>query len=80
MRSVANSLLSELRAGGKVAVHCRQGVDRAGLTAACVLLAAGESVASALQLLTEARGVEIPETAEQRLWIEGYAAAKSNED
>jgi len=73
MRSVANSLLSELRAGGKVAVHCRQGVGRAGLTAACVLLAAGESVGSALQLLTKARGVEIPETTEQRLWLNRYA-------
>lgn len=80
MQAIVDSLLENLVSGGRVVIHCRQGVGRAGLTAACVLLAAGENVGSALQVLTEARGVEIPETNGQQVWIEGYADGKRSND
>jgi len=80
VQAIVDSLLEDPRSGGRVVIHCRQGVRRAGLTAACVLLAAGENVGAALQVLTEARGVEIPETNGQQVWIEGYPDAKRNND
>ena len=65
----------ELSAGKDVVVHCRQGVGRTGLVAACLLAANGLGPQQAMDLLTDARGVEVPETAAQRRWILNYAEA-----
>lgn len=64
-----------LSAGKNVVVHCRQGVGRSGLVAACVLIKTGMSPGAAVDAVSAARGVAIPETPEQRDWIERYAPA-----
>jgi protein-tyrosine phosphatase len=62
--------LAALVAGGKaVAVHCRQGVGRSALLAACVLAALGERPETAFQRIAAARGRPVPDTAEQREWV-----------
>lgn len=61
--------------GRNVLVHCRQGIGRTGLVAACLLVKNGMSPGAAVDTLSAARGVAIPETTEQRDWIERYAAA-----
>jgi protein-tyrosine phosphatase len=63
----------ELSAGRNVLVHCRQGIGRTGLVAACLLLKHGVDPETAVQRLRAARGVSMPETAEQRRWIDRYA-------
>jgi protein-tyrosine phosphatase len=64
----------DLSAGKNVVVHCRQGVGRTGLVAACLLVARGLTSGSAIKTLSAARGVAVPETVEQRRWIDHYAA------
>jgi protein-tyrosine phosphatase len=64
---------AELRVGRNVVVHCRQGIGRTGLVAACLLVTKGNDPRTAIQRLSAARGVPIPETDEQRRWIEKYA-------
>ena len=64
-----------LSAGKNVVVHCRQGVGRSGLVAACLLVKNGMSPGAAVEKVSSARGVAIPETTEQREWIDHYAAA-----
>jgi protein-tyrosine phosphatase len=66
---------AELNAGRNVLLHCRQGVGRAGLVAACLFLAKGYSPESAIEHLSRARGLPIPETASQRRWIEQHATS-----
>jgi protein-tyrosine phosphatase len=62
--------LAALVAGGKaVAIHCRQGVGRAALAAACVLASLGESPDKAFERVATARGCSVPDTAEQRAWV-----------
>jgi protein-tyrosine phosphatase len=61
--------------GGNILVHCRQGVGRSGLVAACLLVKRGMSPVAALERVSAARGVMVPETEEQREWIDHYAAA-----
>lgn len=61
--------------GKNVLVHCRQGVGRTGLVAACLLVKNGMSPGAAVETVSATRGVSIPETAEQRDWIERYAPA-----
>jgi protein-tyrosine phosphatase len=65
---------SELLQGKNVVVHCRQGVGRSGLMGACLLVMRGLDPRTAVQKLSDARGVAIPDTAEQRRWIDRYAS------
>ena len=64
-----------LSSGKNIVVHCRQGVGRSGLVAACLLIKTGMSPGAAVDVVSAARGVAIPETVEQRDWIERYAPA-----
>lgn len=66
---------TELWAGRSVVLHCRQGVGRAGMVAACLLVMNGAEPESAVRRLSAARGVQVPETAEQRQWIDQHAGA-----
>ena len=61
--------------GKTVGIHCRQGIGRSGLLAACILVSAGLVPEDAFEQLTRTRGCPIPETDEQRQWIEGFAPA-----
>jgi protein-tyrosine phosphatase len=63
-----------LSAGNNVVVHCRQGIGRTGLIAAGLLVAQGATPDAAVHHLSAARGLPVPETAEQRRWIDHYAA------
>jgi protein-tyrosine phosphatase len=67
------ALDGELSAGRNVVLHCRQGIGRTGLVAACLLVTQGASASAAIEQLSSARGLPVPETAEQRRWIEHYA-------
>jgi protein-tyrosine phosphatase len=64
-----------LQSGKHVLVHCRQGIGRSGLVAACLLVRKGLSPDAAVQEVSAARGAPIPETPEQRDWIDHYPAA-----
>jgi len=63
----------ELSAGKNLLMHCRQGIGRAGLVAACLLVSKGVSPSAAIEMLSAARGTAVPETDEQFRWIEHYA-------
>jgi protein-tyrosine phosphatase len=66
--------LAGLLAGGKaVAIHCRQGVGRSALVAACVLVSLGEGPEAAFTRVARARGCPVPDTAEQRTWVLRFA-------
>lgn len=66
---------AELQSGRNVVVHCRQGVGRSGLVGACLMVNRGIDARSAIDRITTARGVPVPETAEQRDWIDYYAGS-----
>jgi protein-tyrosine phosphatase len=55
------------------AIHCRQGVGRSALVAACVLVLLGEDPNIALARIARARGCPVPDTAEQRAWVQQFA-------
>ncbi len=67
-----DGLLSD---GKNVVVHCRQGVGRSGLVAACLLVKRGISPGAAVEMVSASRGVPVPETAGQRDWIDHYATS-----
>lgn len=65
---------AHLSSGKTVGIHCRQGIGRSGVLAACLLVLSGMSPESAFERLSASRGVPVPETSEQREWVEGFAA------
>ena len=74
LRRVLEQIDGELSSGKNVLIHCRQGVGRVGVVAACLLLTKGLSAESAVKRLSAARGAALPETTEQRQWIDHYGA------
>ena len=74
LAAALENLDADLAAGKNVVIHCRQGIGRTGLVAACLLVTKGLSSGAAISALSGARGNSIPETEEQRRWISNYAA------
>jgi protein-tyrosine phosphatase len=70
-------LSPEIQRGKKVAVHCRQGIGRSSLISAALLITSGEDIDQALRAISKARGLEVPETAEQRKWLDQFAKTHS---
>jgi len=68
-RHLAEMLAREIANGRSVAIHCRAGIGRSSLLAACVLVCSGVDAHEALQLIKDARGVSVPDTEEQRDWV-----------
>lgn len=63
-----------LTEGKSVAIHCRMGIGRSGMIAACILAHQGLEVMKAFEAIGRARGVEVPDTPEQRIWVERFAS------
>ena len=69
---LANSLLQELQSGKNVAIHCRAGIGRASLIAACVLKLHGVDVDEAFEMISRARGFAVPDTPDQHRWVKTF--------
>ena len=67
---------ADLSQGKSVNVHCRQGIGRSSLIAAG-LFARGIPTEEAVKRITQARHSPVPETSEQREWIDSIAASLS---
>ncbi len=65
---LAKILAARVSEGHAVAVHCRAGIGRSSLIAACTMRCLGIDVASAFDLIASARGLPVPDTDAQRLW------------
>jgi protein-tyrosine phosphatase len=70
-----DELRKELHAGKSVGVHCRASIGRSSLLLASVLCAEGWTSKQAFARISEARGLQVPDTPEQVRWVEGFAAS-----
>ncbi|HVA87476.1 MAG TPA: dual specificity protein phosphatase family protein [Candidatus Saccharimonadales bacterium] len=70
-------LAAERHAGRRVAIHCRQGLGRAPLVAASLLVRAGMAAENAWELITERRHQRVPDTEEQREWVRALERRRS---
>ena len=68
------SIMETLARGGTVAVHCRQGVGRSALIAAAALVGEGREATEAIDVIRTSRGVDVPETDQQRAWLRIFAS------
>jgi protein-tyrosine phosphatase len=76
-RLAAAKLISDLEQlliqGKNTVIHCRQGIGRAALVAACVLVLSGIQPEDAFQKVGACRGQSVPETLEQKRWVGEFA-------
>lgn len=72
-RAFARELKQKLNAGRTMAIHCRGGIGRSSLIAACVLVLEAIPSEVAFDRISMARGWEVPETEEQREWVAAFA-------
>lgn len=66
---LAMAIYHQTASGQNTVIHCRAGIGRTGLLAAGVLLRAGFEVDEAFARISDRRGVEVPDTEEQRDWL-----------
>jgi len=74
--ALISKLASSITIGKSVAIHCRAGIGRSALVAAGVLNYLHIDAGAALDMVAEARKVEVPQTEEQRQWILDYHPAR----
>ncbi|HUL65247.1 MAG TPA: hypothetical protein VLW55_11590 [Burkholderiaceae bacterium] len=72
--SLVEWVVSDLRRGLGVAIHCRLGIGRTGLVAGCVLRALGYEFESVFPMLSRARGLPVPDTEAQAEWVRRFEA------
>jgi protein-tyrosine phosphatase len=70
-----DTLATQLEQGKALGVHCRQGIGRSALVAASLLALKGVPPVAALERIGVARGRDVPETPEQRRWVEELSSS-----
>ena len=78
-RDAVGELHAHYRSGGAIAAHCRGSIGRSPLLIASLLVLDGAPPREAWRLVATARGIPVPETDEQRQWIERLATAPGGE-
>jgi protein-tyrosine phosphatase len=74
-----DELHDRLLAGKAVAVHCRAGIGRTGLVAACLAHRLGVPVEDVFHVLSRSRGLAMPDTTAQVEWVEHYALRRRSD-
>jgi Protein-tyrosine phosphatase len=72
-----DQLTAHVRTGDAVAVHCRAGIGRSGLTVGAVLLRLGVPAQNIFSMVSKARGIVVPDTAAQIEWFDSVVAGNS---
>ena len=71
--ALARLLASKVTQGKTIAIHCRAGIGRSSVIAACALVCLGTAPDRAFEMIARARGVEMPDTEEQQAWVWAFA-------
>ncbi len=71
---LVNSVTDFLRKEKAVAVHCRAGIGRSSMIVASALIQIGLSTESAFRSIEESRGCPVPDTREQKQWVERHSS------
>jgi hypothetical protein len=71
-----SGLEQHLANGKRVGVHCRACIGRASVTTASLLIRSGIPVAEAWRQVESARGFPVPDTREQREWVDRHVRPK----
>lgn len=71
-RLLIKELRAKVTAGKSVGVHCMAGIGRTGILTVSLLSSLGMDVQKAMQHVSKHRERQIPDTLEQRQWLEEF--------
>lgn len=77
--ALIGSIETRINDGKAVAVHCRAGIGRSSLIAACALVRLGTEATAAFEAISKARGVIVPDTDGQREWVSAFRDVSAND-
>jgi len=66
-----------IEAGKRVGVHCRACIGRSSVVAGSLLIRSGMPASEVWRAITDARGFPVPDTQEQREWVERHMGPKA---
>jgi protein-tyrosine phosphatase len=69
-RALVAEVVSEVRSGSHVVVHCWMGIGRSSMVVGAALMTLGMEPADAWTAISAARGYRVPDTEDQRRWVE----------
>jgi protein-tyrosine phosphatase len=75
LHTLAEALATERRHGKNIGAHCCAGIGRSSLLLGAVLCVEGISPEHAFRLISNGRGLQVPDTPEQAEWLAGFASA-----
>ncbi len=67
-----------LTAGRRIGIHCRACIGRSSVVAASLLIRSGVSPEDAWTQVSVARGLPVPDTKEQRSWVNLHIGEKAS--
>ena len=70
LTTLLSNLEAQIAKGRKIGIHCRACIGRSSVVVASLLIRAGASASQVWRQISEARGLPVPDTAEQRAWVE----------
>jgi protein-tyrosine phosphatase len=75
---LVEQIVCRLDSGAAVGIHCRAGIGRSALLAACVLVRLGVPETESFPLVGRARGVSVPDTEAQARWLSMFCKETSH--
>jgi protein-tyrosine phosphatase len=70
---LVDRIVSSLRTGAGVVIHCRAGIGRSSVIAACVMLKLGFPRSEIFPMLRRARGLPVPDSPIQEQWLSVFS-------
>lgn len=77
---LVRKLVGLIQDGKTLGIHCRMGIGRSSLMAACILGALEENPKNVFDLIGKARKCPVPDTEEQREWFFEFMDHYNSED
>ncbi|EDN71887.1 hypothetical protein BGS_1158 [Beggiatoa sp. SS] len=65
--------VTEITRGKKVAINCRMAMGCSALMVSSILVCSGIAPVTAYQMVTKSRGLAVPDTQEQKRWLDRFA-------
>ncbi len=66
---LATDLANRIKEDETVVIHCRMGIGRASILTAAVMIRLGYEGKGIFEIISKYRGVQVPDTEEQKNWI-----------
>ncbi len=71
--ALVRTLAKSVESGDNLAVHCRAGIGSSGVLVCCIMSDLGHTPEQAIEAVSAARGVPVPDTPDQIEFIRSYS-------